>query len=38
LSAFYDAGADCVGDTVEWHLDFHNTFSHEEFHFAAWHH
>ena len=20
---------------VEWHLDFHNTFGHEEFHFGA---
>jgi hypothetical protein len=26
------------GVSVEWHLDFHNAFSHEEFHFAAWDH
>src|SRR5438445_3722440 len=27
-----------VGHIGEWHLDFHNTFCHEEFHFGTWLH
>jgi hypothetical protein len=32
------SGSIALGRYHEWHLDFHNAFCHEEFHFVAWHH